>query len=263
MPVILRILAAAIAFEAPAVVTEAAEPEVTDPQALAAIEEFRMALADAAQQVENALDDAIEKARQRRGASAEERLAAVRDLESQQDLFRSQGVIPETSQLKGAVTRYIRAHEQATTRLDRVLKPVIAALVDAGEQQQAADLLNLRQELVIGPGHELVGVWQLREGRGAHGYRERFEIEKQYGHWSVRRTFIDDRGRIVGEGRGSDFTVTDQTLQYLDLWQKKPVETWDDNCTFTVKRSDEFDGLHVHWQAPRGISGVISLVRQQ
>lgn len=234
-----------------------------DPKAIAAAEEFWNAIEEAQQQVEEALADAIEKAGQRRAASAEERLEGVKELERQKEQFEADGAVPEHPLLKGAATRYTRAHDQATARLDRTFKPLIAAHLDAGEEAEAAMLTELRNVLVVGPGHELVGTWQLREGRGSHGYRERFEIEKKYGRWSLRRTFVDDRGRIVGEGRGTDFSIESQTLRYLDNWQRKPVETWDDNCTFTIRPSEDFDGLHVHWQAPNGVSGVISLVRKE
>jgi hypothetical protein len=240
---------------------ESAAPEPLLPEAAAALAEFRTAADEAAQDLAEALDAAIETAKKRRSGTPEERLEIVNDLERQQELFDSSRVLPNSSLLRGADTRYRRACEQATTRLDRTLKPILAGLVDAEMHEAATRLMELRDTAVIGPGHELIGAWQLREGRGSHGYIEQFVIDKQFGRWSMHRTFTDERGRVVGESNGTDFSFSGGTLQYIDIWELKPVATWDENCTFEISLAENFDGLQVRWVAPRGAVGGVSLIR--
>jgi hypothetical protein len=110
-------------------------------------------------------------------------------------------------------------------------------------------------------GSAFVGTWGRVEGANKEGLTERWEIKRIKGEWSVKRTYANKAGKVVGFSLYENPVFADGTLRYIERLKQKPNSSYAEVCTRTLKfEPDGSSRIEATWTVD-GRGGKETLVR--
>lgn len=229
-----------------------------------AIDAYSVAIAKAKTDLLSKFDKAIDDVRKSKTISNDNKPQAIEDLKRERDKFDDDSVLPTAPALRTAVALYEKAADAAAAKLDTAFNKAIGTYTKQGKDTKAAALLKLRNEIVVGPGHELVGTWTLATGKDELGLTQHWKINKTGGHWSVEQPCLTDSGQTAGLAVGKLCEYSKGELRYTQHWEKNPApEKWGNGANVRLRREGpDSDRLKLEWTL-RGFSGDFFLVRDK
>lgn len=243
-------------------VSRGQSPSSIDQDLKRASDAYAAAIAKAKAELLSKFDKAIDDVRKSKTISNDNKPQAIEDLKREREGFDDDGVLPTAPALKTAVALYEKAADAAVAKLDPVFNKAIGTYTKQGKDAKAAAVLKLRNEIVVGPGHELVGTWTLATGKDELGLTQKWIIRKTGGHWSLEQPCLNDSGETAGFAVGTSCEYSKGELRYTQNWEKNPAPTkWGTGAKVRLRReSPDSDRLKLEWTL-RDFSGEFFLVR--
>jgi hypothetical protein len=243
-------------------VSRAQSASAIDQDLKRAIEAYAVAIAKAKTDLLSKFDKAIDDVRKSKTVSNDNKPQAIEDLKRERERFDDDGTFPTAPGLKTAVAQYEKATEAAVAKLDPVFNKAIGTYTKQGKDAKAAAVLKLRNEIVVGPGHELVGTWTLATGKDELGLTERWIIRKTGGHWSVEQPCLNDSGETAGSAVGKSCEYSNGELRYTQHFEKNPAPgKWGSGSKVRLRREGpDSERLKLEWTLNQ-FSGEFFLVR--
>jgi hypothetical protein len=225
---------------------------------------YAAAIAKAKSELLTKFDKAIDDVRKSKAVSNENKPKAIEELKHDREQFDENGVLPTAPSLKSAVALYDKAADAAAAKLDTVFNKAIGTYTKQGKDTKAAAVLKLRNEIVVGPGHEFIGTWTRATGKNELGMTELWIIRKAGGRWSLEQACLNDAGEKAGFAVGKLCNYSDGELRYTQQWEKNPAPArWADESNVRLRReSPDSDRLKLEWTV-REFSGDLILVRSK
>ncbi len=254
-------IALAVAFLWPLTIARAQSIPL-DSELEAAVATFKETVAEAGADFLPRFDKAIEDVRKNKALSAENRLAVIENLKEQLAAFERDGDLPEGPAFSRAAVTYQRVVEAATAKLDVAFNKAIRQHTKEGKDKEAAELSKFRNQLVVGPGYELIGRWKLVDEKDRAGFFQQLHIQKKPGQWLVDREFRNAAGKPAGMSTGKPVRFVNDTIQYTEHYVRKPRSDYESGAVITITRTNkDAEQLTLEWKFPDGGGGRHILVR--